>query len=214
MAGEPSIFSPGLPIAAASRSISLFCSPNHTFVFDSMALRQSALAPALCKVLRDAPSPSTHTCSHTRSHTWHHRQRPQESSPRSPREKPGARGAGVLAAHRGRLRQRLPASSGAQGLGACVTTADLTREMSSSQPSAERIRSPTATSGTPAAWRSRSTSAARRAMRMWALRPGAGEQRCGSGRPQDVARLAGPGREAGGGGCSRRPASPRAPNLP
>lgn len=113
MAGEPSIFSPGLPIAAASRSIFLFCSPNHTFFFDSMALGQGGLAPALCKVLRDAPSPSTHTC----SHTLHHRQRPEESSPRSPREKPGARGAGVLAAHRGRLRKRLPACSGAQVLG-------------------------------------------------------------------------------------------------
>lgn len=92
MAGEPSIFSPGLLIAVASRSISLFCSPNHTFLFDSMALGESGLARALCKVLRDAPSPSTHTCSHTRSHTRHHRQRPEESSPRSPREKPGARG--------------------------------------------------------------------------------------------------------------------------
>lgn len=46
---------------------------------------------------------------------------------------------------------------------------------------------------------------------MWALRPGAGEQRCGSGRPQDVApcpgsegppvsQVAGPGRRGGGRG--------------
>lgn len=51
----------------------------------------------------------------------------------------------------------------------------LTRGMSSSPLSAGKIRRSVATSGTPAAWKSRSISAVRRAMRMPAHQPGAGK---------------------------------------
>lgn len=52
---------------------------------------------------------------------------------------------------------------------------DLTRGTSSAPPSAGKIQRSMATSGTPAAWRSRNISVARRAMRMPAHRPGAGK---------------------------------------
>ncbi|XP_053076321.1 voltage-dependent L-type calcium channel subunit alpha-1D isoform X2 [Acinonyx jubatus] len=53
-------------------------------------------------------------------------------------------------------------------------TLGLTQEMSSSQLFAGKIQRYTATSATPAAWRSRSISVVRRALRMPAHRPGAG----------------------------------------
>lgn len=178
--GSPESFSQDYQSLQDSRPIFLFCSPNYIYSFGSKALGAS-----MCKIPRQEL---------LLVHTRVHRSPPPTPLPHTlllealtvqsclRQVCPGISQERIWQGcwlHAEAWLQNCPPS--AQVLRFSHPTAGPTQEMSSSQLFAGKTQRYTATSGTPAAWETRSTSVGRNATRTTARQLRAGEQLCGVG---------------------------------